>query len=39
MVVDGGVTAGSTIMERPNYGGSPYGDNAYAGPSFTVGKG
>jgi NAD(P)-dependent dehydrogenase (short-subunit alcohol dehydrogenase family) len=38
MVVDGGVTAGSTMMESPNWGGSPYGGNAYVGPSFTVGK-
>jgi len=38
MVVDGGVTAGSAAMESSDWSGL-YGDNAYAGPSFTVGKG
>jgi NAD(P)-dependent dehydrogenase (short-subunit alcohol dehydrogenase family) len=38
MVVDGGVTAGSVAMESSDWSGL-YGDNAYAGPSFTVGKG
>ena len=38
MVVDGGVTAGSVAMESSDWSGL-YGDNTYAGPSFTVGKG
>jgi hypothetical protein len=34
----GGVTAGSTVIESPDWGGALYADNADAGPSFTVGK-
>lgn len=40
MVVDGGVTAGPPIVENPDFGGASalYANNAYVGPSFTVGK-
>jgi NAD(P)-dependent dehydrogenase (short-subunit alcohol dehydrogenase family) len=39
MVVDGGLTAGSTATtESPDWGGGLYANNAYAGPSFTIGK-
>lgn len=34
MVVDGGLTAGSTIFESPEWGGDPYASNVYVGPSF-----
>jgi len=34
MVVDGGMTAGSTIYESAEWGGGMYGANAYFGPSF-----
>lgn len=38
MIVDGGLTAGSVIMEESPEWGAMYGENAYAGPSFTIGK-
>jgi hypothetical protein len=34
----GGVTAGSTVIESPDWGVTLYANNTYAGPSFTVGK-
>jgi NAD(P)-dependent dehydrogenase (short-subunit alcohol dehydrogenase family) len=38
MLVDGGLMAGSTHYERPEWGGDPYATTGYFGPSFTVGK-
>jgi hypothetical protein len=34
MVVDVGLTAGSTVFESPEWGGDPYASNVFVGPSF-----
>lgn len=38
MLVDGGLMAGSTLYERPEWGGDLYAPTGFVGPSFTVGK-